>query len=143
MRGAPDGSAVPPDLGRYRRELAAMIRTGSAGAYRDFLREWSDLHQRGVADRLITMDDASLMVRIARMALSDQTLSDTHEWARSVLVEAAVTEPMLTPGAPEGRLSQLQASKARSGPRVLPQARRAGRMRVARPPRLAKSDDQA
>jgi hypothetical protein len=83
------------------------------------------------------------MVRIARMALSDQTLSDTHEWARSVLVEAGVTEPMLTPGAPEGRVSQLQASKARSGPRLLPQARRAVRMRVARPPRLAKSDDQA
>ncbi len=142
MRGAPDGPAVPPDLGRYRRELAAMIRTGSASAYRDFLREWSDLHQRGVAERLITMDDVSLMVRIARMALSDQTLSDTHEWARSVLAEAGVDEVPLAQGDAGGRVSQLQVSRTSTGLRRLPRARRAVRMRVSRPSRPAKSDDQ-
>lgn len=145
MRGAPGGSMVPPDLSRYRLELAAMIRTGSADAYRAFLREWSDLHQRGVAERLITMDDAALLVRIARMALSDRNLSDAHDWARSVLVEADVTvvdEPPVATGIASGRVSRSRVSQPNDGLRGLPRVRRTVRVRVSRPPRSAKPDGQ-
>lgn len=142
MRGAPGGSTVPPDLGRYRLELAAMIRTGSADAYRLFLREWSDLHQRGVAERLITMEDQALVVRIARMALSDQNLADTHGWARSVLVEEGVDVPLIATQIAGATVSQSRVPMSNEGVRGLPRVRRAIRMRVSRPPRPAKPDGQ-
>ena len=142
MRGMPGGSAVPPDLSRYRLDLAVMIRTGSATGYRAFLREWSDLHQRGVAERLLTMDDHALEVRMARMALSDQSLSDTHDWARSVLMEAGVDEPRGATGIAGGTVFQSRGSTLSGGVRGLPRVRRAIRMRIARPSRLTSLDGE-
>ncbi len=142
MRGMPGGSAVLPDLSRYRLGLAAMIRTGSADGYRAFLREWADLHQRGVAERLITMDDRALEVRMARMGLSDPSLSDTHDWARLILMEAGVDEAPAATGIASETVSQSRGSTLSGGVRGVTRVRRAIRLLISRPLRLTSPDDE-
>ena len=70
-----------PDMRRYAAALKDMLRKRSPAAYREFLREWSDVHERGVAERLGSQDDAALRLRIERMILDTPALSDLHESA--------------------------------------------------------------
>ena len=67
-----------------------MLRRRSPAAYRRFLRRWSGLHERGVADRLAAWDDDALRLRIERMILDLPALADLHEAARAYLREHAV-----------------------------------------------------
>ena len=84
-RGELPGSG--PDVKRYVQALQAMLRERSPRAYRAFLQHWRDLHQRGAAERLLAMDDATLRWRIERMILDIPTLADLHESARAYLRE--------------------------------------------------------
>ena len=72
-----------PDMTRYAAALREMLRERSPAAYREFLREWTDVHERGVAQRLGSQDDAALRLRIERMILDTPALSDLHESARA------------------------------------------------------------
>ena len=73
------------EVSRYRRALAACVRLQDPDAYRSFVQEWRGLIQRGAAERLIDMDDDSLSVRLASMALDDPGLADVHASARATL----------------------------------------------------------
>ena len=73
------------EVSRYRRALAACVRLQDPDAYRSFVQEWRGLIQRGAAERLIGMDDDSLSVRLASMALDDPGLADVHASARATL----------------------------------------------------------
>ena len=72
-----------PDMRGYAAALREMLRKRSPAAYREFLREWRAVHERGVAQRLGSQDDAALRLRIERMILDTPALSDLHESARA------------------------------------------------------------
>ncbi len=80
-----DNSGALPDMRAYAAALQAMLRKRSPEAYRAFLREWSDMHERGVAERLAKQNDATLRLRIERMILDTPALSDLHESARAYI----------------------------------------------------------
>jgi hypothetical protein len=67
--------------------MQAMLRQRSPQAYRDFLRRWRDLHQRGAADRLLAMSDEALRLRIEHMILDTPALADLHGSARRYIEE--------------------------------------------------------
>lgn len=75
----------PDVVSQYRRALAACVRLQQPDAYRAFVVEWRDLIQRGAVERLVAMDDVSLAVRLAWMALDDPDLADVHPEARATL----------------------------------------------------------
>jgi hypothetical protein len=75
---------------RYAREMETMLRTREPQAYRTFIRTWSELHQRGAAERLLAMDDAALRLRMEHMILSTPALADLHAEAREYV---AANEP--------------------------------------------------
>lgn len=112
------------DVRRYVAELTEMLRRRDPAAYRDFVRRWHDLHQRGAAEKLVAMDDASLRARIERMILDTATLADLHESARAYLAEhgdaGGTSEP--TGGAeqpPTGRKAPLPTHRIRGASRTL------------------------
>ena len=74
-----------PDMRKYAQALQVMLRQRSPAAYRAFLKTWSDVHERGVAERLAKQDDAMLRTRIERMILDLPALADFHESAREHL----------------------------------------------------------
>lgn len=74
-----------PDMRKYAQALQVMLRQRSPAAYRAFLKTWSDVHERGVAERLAKQDDAMLRTRIERMILDLPALADLHESAREYL----------------------------------------------------------
>ena len=78
--GAEEGPL--PDMRGYAKALQEMLRQRSPEAYRAFLRKWRDVHDRGVANRLVSQDDATLRLRIERMILDTPALADLHESAR-------------------------------------------------------------
>ena len=80
------------EVSRYRRALAACVRLQDPGAYRTFVQEWRGLIQRGAAERLIEMDDDSLSVRLANMALDDPGLADLHASARATLRQYGIAD---------------------------------------------------
>src|SRR5258708_22012978 len=107
-----------PDVRRYVVELTEMLRQRDPAAYRDFVRRWHDLHQRGAAEKLVAMDDASLRARIERMILDTATLADLHDSARAYLEEhgAAGYTPEATGGAsqpPTSRAAPLPTPRVR------------------------------
>jgi hypothetical protein len=71
-----------PDMRAYAAALREMLRKRSPAAYREFLREWKEVHERGVAERLGSQDDAALRLRIERMILDTPALEDLHASAR-------------------------------------------------------------
>ena len=87
---------------RYAEDLRAMLRQRSPKAYRDFLRKWRDVHERGVADRLAQQSDAALRLRLERMILEVPALSDLHESAREY-VEAHSGPSQTGPAEPPSR----------------------------------------
>ena len=74
-----------PDMRQYAQALQAMLRQRSPVAYRAFLKTWSDIHERGVAERLAKQDDATLRTRIERMIIDLPELADLHDLAREHL----------------------------------------------------------
>ncbi|MGH2352671.1 MAG: hypothetical protein ACRDI2_03500 [Chloroflexota bacterium] len=122
--------STEPDVRRYAQELQAMLRQRSPQAYRAFLREWRDLHQRGVADRLATMDDAALRLRLERMILDMPALADLHESARAYLREHGAA----VPAEPAGTPALDPSADNRSPPGVAP-SQKGGRPRRALPTR--------
>ena len=70
-----------------------MLRRRDPQAYREFLRKWRDLHERGVAERLAGQDDSTLRLRIERMILDTPSLADLHESARHYLAAHRPPEP--------------------------------------------------
>lgn len=76
-----------PDVRQYAQEMQSVLRARTPAAYRAFLRKWRDLHDGGVADRLIAQDDAALQRRIERMILDLPPLADLHDSARAYLDE--------------------------------------------------------
>ena len=70
-----------PDMRKYAQALQVMLRQRSPAAYRAFLKTWSDVHERGVAERLAKQDDATLRTRIERMILDLPALAHLHESA--------------------------------------------------------------
>ena len=72
-----------PDMRGYAAALTEMLRKRSPAAYREFLRKWADVHEKGVAQRLGSQDDVALRLRIERMILDLPALSDLHESARA------------------------------------------------------------
>ena len=80
-----ENGGVLPDMRAYAAALQAMLRKRSPEAYRAFLREWSDVHERGVAERLAKQDDATLRLRIERMILDMPALADLHESAQAFI----------------------------------------------------------
>lgn len=103
-----------------------MLRRRSPEAYRAFVAQWRDLHQRGVAERLRAMDDAALRHRMERMILDQPGLADLHESARAYLhehrddVPVATFQPQGPSRAPEplGRPRTLQGRRLRRRPRT-------------------------
>jgi hypothetical protein len=79
-----------------------MLRQRSPAAYRDFLARWRDLHQPGVAARLLAMDDIALRARIERIILDQPAMADLHDEAQRYLQEHGETVPASRPGAPAG-----------------------------------------
>ena len=77
-----ENSGALPDMRAYAAALQVMLRKRSPEAYRAFLREWSGVHERGVAERLAKQDDAALRLRIERMILDSPALADLHESER-------------------------------------------------------------
>lgn len=75
-----------PDMSHYRADLRTMLLAQDPHSYRVFLDRWRDLHQRGIADRLIAMPDDALRVRLARMGLADPTLAVVHEVCTATLL---------------------------------------------------------
>ena len=80
-------SPAPPDMRQYARELQQMLRQRSPAAYRAFLAEWRDVHERGVAERLARQSDAALRLRLERMILDLPALSDLHDAARAYVAQ--------------------------------------------------------
>jgi hypothetical protein len=74
------------DVSRYRRALSECVRRQDPDAYRQFVRDWSGLIQKGAAERLVLMGDDALRERLARMALDDPDLADVHASARTTLL---------------------------------------------------------
>ncbi len=72
---------------RYAQEMQTMLRRRDPQAYRDFIRKWRDLHQRGAADQLLAMDDGALRLRLEHMILSAPALADLHEAAQAYVLE--------------------------------------------------------
>jgi hypothetical protein len=71
----------------YAADLQAMLRQRSPAAYRAFLTRWRDMHERGVAQHLVAMDDAALRLRIERMILDLPALADLHDAAWEYLAQ--------------------------------------------------------
>jgi hypothetical protein len=72
--------------------MLAMLRRRNPAAYREFLQQWGDLHERGVAGRLAGLDDAALRLRIERMILDIPALADLHDSAREYVAQHADSE---------------------------------------------------
>jgi hypothetical protein len=77
--------ASAPDVRRYAQEMTNMLRQRDPQAYRAFIRQWRDLHQRGAAEQLLAMDDAALRLRMEHMILSTSALQDLHPSAREYI----------------------------------------------------------
>jgi hypothetical protein len=116
-----------PDVTQYARELQEMLRRRSPDAYRDFLRKWRDLHQRGAAAALLTADDDTLRLRLERMILDMPALADLHASARAYLDAHGVSAP--TAGAPAQRRTPATGTPAK------PARQRARTLRLRRRPR--------
>jgi hypothetical protein len=78
---------------RYAQEMQVMLRRRDPQAYRAFIRQWRDLHQRGAAEQLLAMDDAALRLRIEHMILSTPALQDLHESAREYIAGHEASRP--------------------------------------------------
>jgi len=72
---------------QYARDLQEMLRQRSPEAYRVFLRRWKDVHERGVAERLVKQSDAALRLRLERMILDTPALADLHDSARAYVAQ--------------------------------------------------------
>ena len=81
------GEGGLPDMRAYAVAMKEMLRQRSPAAYRAFLKKWAGVHERGVAERLAKLDDATLRLRIERMILDTPALADLHESAREYVSE--------------------------------------------------------
>lgn len=75
------------DVQEYIRDLHATLRQRDVAAYRQLLERWRGLHESGVADRLLGLDDDALRRRIYRMILDTPALADLHPEAERWLEE--------------------------------------------------------